>query len=162
MWTGAGGWGGTRERARMARCGRVVAHEHANAQDDVVHEHATAKDAQCISNYQRFIHASVCVFVCLPKFKLPQGTVSKHHNLLPNTLPRRSARGQNNKHCTAHREGRREREREGENASLRHPLACISIHTGILMVSFDLAFPTLSPTTRIKGLSRTDLKNSNF
>ncbi len=97
----------------MARCGRVVAHEHANAQDDVVHEHATAKDAQCISNYQRFIHASVCVFVCLPKFKLPQGTVSKHHNLLPNTLPRRSARGQTiNIVRHIEREGERERERE--------------------------------------------------
>jgi hypothetical protein len=99
----------------------------------------------------QIIHTCMHVCVCLPKFKVPQGTVTKHHSLILNYrvhCPGALARGQNNKHFTAHRErgkeGRREGEREGENASLQHPLACISIHTGILFVSFDLAFPTCS------------------
>jgi hypothetical protein len=57
---GGGRGGRERERVRMARCGRVVVHEHANAKDDVVHEHANAKDAQRISNYPH-MHACVCV-----------------------------------------------------------------------------------------------------
>ena len=58
----------------------------------------------------------LCVFVCLPKFKLPQGTVTKHHNLLLNYRIHcpGALLGDKTINIVRHieREGRRERGRE--------------------------------------------------
>ena len=58
----------------------------------------------------------MCVFVCLPKFKLPQGTVTKHHNLLLNYRIHcpGALLGDKTINIVRHieREGGRERERE--------------------------------------------------